>query len=745
MRISQIQYNYINRCNNKPKPDNSPAQQTEAPAQVNFQGLLYFLTKDKRFDVVNEKNAKKLVEKGLENCPIYNNENVQDAMSKILYIAKAYDDKYYRAVLQKIFALGKDDISIYDLLEFKGITRSLSHFEKQTDRISQGNKLGYPIAFMPKLFERDIHNPNDIKKLVDIREEGLIRKDKLSYSFWQAEADDVEELLLSEPKYTLNTLKFLGKKSFLASFEEKYDFVENIIDNLGRIDEEFPLYEELLRLTNPTESKLYLENREKITTLKKLYQKNQEDNELKNKINNLTKSNRNLVENAIKNPKDKILAGQAAILMKDEPKKLRYLLPTLNDNSKIGIRKRNKMLNNCFLTNSYGQIENRIDFRKTKFIPELICSDSHFYNNFKALIDNLAKHPNKKVEEVINKYDFNKETQKQFSKININYNNWTKFNPQSNIKKVITIDTSTQKQHAIKNLEADFNDELFSKIPPEEFSKLEKAMSKKGYHLIEQSSAAYTDDGFFDSVQSNFKIFKNNSPVKFDDLPELMKILKKEMTNSEFWNKPNDDPAIENARKTLKDHLLRLRNSEIRGTNGPDTKETVNFEVLKADMNNIEHSLFLGNYASCCTAVGSGCNQWTAPIYTFCKLASAIEVKVNNEYVGNTMCYIGNIDGKPALILDNIELQHKYQYNDEIRDTIFAYARKLAGELNQPDMPVYAFPNRHKVYMDGLEVVQKDFNIVGSTGNCEIYLDFDADAHKISGNEEFNSYLYRIS
>ena len=745
MRISKIQYNYINRYNNNPKPDNSPAQHTEAPAQVNFQGLLYFLTKDKRFDVINEKNAKKLVEKGLENCPIYNNENIQDAMAKILYIAKTYDDKYYRAVLQKIFALGKDGVSIDDLLEFKGITRSFSHFEKQTDRISQANKLGYPIAFMPKLFERDIHNPNDIKKLVDIREEGLIRKDKLSYSFWQAEADDVDYLLLSEPKYTLNTLKILGKKSFLASFEEKYDFVENLIDNLGRIDEEFPLYDELLRLTNPTESKLYLENREKITTLKKLYQKNQEDNELKNKINNLTKSNRNLVENAIKNPKDKILAGQAAILMKDEPKKLRYLLPTLNDNTKTGIRKRNKMLNNCFLTNSYGQIENRIDFRKTKFIPELICSDSDFYNNFKALIDNLAKHPNKTVEEVINKYVFNKETQKQFSKININYNNWTKFNPQSNIKKVITIDTSTLKQHAIKNLEADFNDELFSKIPPEEFSKLEKAMSEKGYHLIEQSSAAYTDNGFFDSVQNNFKIFKNNSPIKFDDLPELMKILKKEMTNSGFWNKPNDDPAIENARNTLKDHLLRLRNSEIRGTNVPDTKETVNLEVLKADMNNIEHSLFLGNYASCCTAVGSGCNQWAAPAYTFCKLASAIEVKVNNEYVGNTMCYIGNIDGKPALILDNIELQHKYQYNDEIRDTIFAYARKLAGELNQPDMPVYAFPNRHKVNMDGLEVVQKDFNIVGSTGDCEIYLDFDADAHKISGNEEFNSYLYRIS
>ena len=128
-----------------------------------------------------------------------------------------------------------------------------------------------------------------------------------------------------------------------------------------------------------------------------------------------------------------------------------------------------------------------------------------------------------------------------------------------------------------------------------------------------------------------------------------------------------------------------------------------------------------------------------------CKLASAIEVKINQEYVGNTMCFIAKVDGKPALILDNIELQHKYQYNDEIRDTILAYARKMAVEIGQPDMPIYAFPNRHKVNMDRFEPVPKDFSIVGSTGGWDIYLDFDADAHKISGDEVFTSYLYKIS
>ena len=161
-------------------------------------------------------------------------------------------------------------------------------------------------------------------------------------------------------------------------------------------------------------------------------------------------------------------------------------------------------------------------------------------------------------------------------------------------------------------------------------------------------------------------------------------------------------------------------------------------------MNNVEHALFLGNHSGCCTAVGFGSNQWTAPNYIMCKMISAIEVLDCKEPISNTMCYIAEIDGKPSLILDNIELQAKYQYNDEIRDMLIEYAKKMTAEIGNPDMPIYAGPNRHKVDFDNFELINKDFRIIGSTGKGSIYLDFDAEEHEIDGTEIFNSEFYKL-
>ena len=750
MRILPVQYNYTNRYSSQIKAESNKQtctenlQQADGQAPVNFRGLLYFLTKDKCFDVISTKNAEQLIDKGLTGLNLYTNEEIAKAKDTILYMTRKNNSKHYRTVIQKILELAKENITIFNVLEFKDVNFTPYAFDKLANEILKVNKLGYPIDYMPKLLNSMIESISDIKKLVDLREESLKRKELLSYSYWQAEDEDVDDLLLSEPILTLNTLKFLGKKSFLATYEDKYDSVENHIVNLGHIDEDFPFYEKLIQLTNPTESKMYKGNQEKIADLKKLYQANKND-DIKNEINNLTKFNRNLVENAIKEAKDKTFAGYAASMLADEPMKLKYLLPTLNDNTKSGKRKRDKILNNSILSDSQGNIEKRIDFRRTKFLRELTCSDADFSEQFNAIINTLLKQPSTSIKHILTHAEMNLETRKQFSRLGIDYENWVNFDPKSSIKKEIILDTSSLKQHAIKNLEDDFNDELFTEIPPDECSRLIKAMEAKGYGLVEQTGAKYSDDGFFDSVDTNLKLYKNNSPVTFDDLPELMRIIKKGMTNSVFWQTENKDKDIENARSTIKNHILKLRNSEIKSANVPSIKENADLEVLKADMNDIEHSLFLGNYASCCTAVGSGINQWTAPSYILCKLASAIEVKINQEYVGNTMCFIAKVDGKPALILDNIELQHKYQYNDEIRDTILAYARKMAVEIGQPDMPIYAFPNRHKVNMDRFEPVPKDFSIVGSTGGWDIYLDFDANAHKISGDEVFTSYLYKIS
>ena len=188
-----------------------------------------------------------------------------------------------------------------------------------------------------------------------------------------------------------------------------------------------------------------------------------------------------------------------------------------------------------------------------------------------------------------------------------------------------------------------------------------------------------------------------------------------------------------------------MRLDEMRSASQSIEEMQMQMTVRKVDMNDIEHSLFLGNHSSCCTAVGSGCNQWTAPEYILFKMMSAIEVLDGKNPIGNTMCYIADIDGKPSLILDNIELKQKYQYSDDIMDAIVECAQKIAKDIGKPDMPIFAGPNRHKMNMNKYELQTKDFKVLGDTEGNSVYLDFDTDAHTIDGTEIFESALYRIN
>lgn len=126
-------------------------------------------------------------------------------------------------------------------------------------------------------------------------------------------------------------------------------------------------------------------------------------------------------------------------------------------------------------------------------------------------------------------------------------------------------------------------------------------------------------------------------------------------------------------------------------------------------------------------------------------MMSAIEVLDGKNPIGNTMCYIADIDGKPSLILDNIELKQKYQYSDDIMDAISECAQKIAKDIGKPDMPIFAGPNRHKMNMNKYELQTKYLRVLGDTEGNNVYLDFDTDAHAIDGTEIFESALYRIN
>ena len=109
------------------------------------------------------------------------------------------------------------------------------------------------------------------------------------------------------------------------------------------------------------------------------------------------------------------------------------------------------------------------------------------------------------------------------------------------------------------------------------------------------------------------------------------------------------------------------------------------------------------------------------------------------------MIYLAKVDGELSLVLDNIEMKAKYQYNNAIRDAFFEYARKLCTEIGKPNMPIYAGPNRHKVEMKGFEIKEREMAIIGDSGTQQVYLDFDADGHFISQNIKYKVELYKIS
>lgn len=137
-----------------------------------------------------------------------------------------------------------------------------------------------------------------------------------------------------------------------------------------------------------------------------------------------------------------------------------------------------------------------------------------------------------------------------------------------------------------------------------------------------------------------------------------------------------------------------------------------------------------------------GINSWSAPAYIMNKCISSIEIKDGSKFVGNTMCYIAKVDEKPALVLDNIELETQYQYNDKIKDAIIEYAKKLTREIGQPQMPIYAGPYRHKVDFSEYPYAKHYVNILGKTFD-EVYIDYLASG-KVIDNTADRTKLYKI-
>ena len=167
--------------------------------------------------------------------------------------------------------------------------------------------------------------------------------------------------------------------------------------------------------------------------------------------------------------------------------------------------------------------------------------------------------------------------------------------------------------------------------------------------------------------------------------------------------------------------------------------------IRKVDMNNIGKAIFLGNEAGCCTAIGSSRFQSSAPFYIKHKFTSAIEILDNNNPVGNTMCYFANVENELALILDNIQLKSGYKNDNNIKENIITYSKKLCAEVGKPNIPVYVVGHRNSIDLSDYKTFDCICKIIGDSGDDYVYLDSKTDFTKIDPNKNFLFELTKVA
>ncbi len=391
------------------------------------------------------------------------------------------------------------------------------------------------------------------------------------------------------------------------------------------------------------------------------------------------------------------------------------------------------------------ELSAKLKLTDNRYLSEILSSNNGFRDNFGELVDELIAKPDKSIKEVFDEMPQNIETKRQYDILGIPYDRFTTADKNSYKTVKVSTDAEKTKQDALRNLEADFNDSAFKALPKEETQKIFDALEKElGIKAITKQEPVYDLDGFIIGKKDVTHFFIGEKQIDFSHLGKMMSVIKKTINENEFWTKTASDPTVDESKTTIYNHLTKLRDGEIHNASKMKANEETEIEVHQTDMNNLSHSLFLGNHGACCTAVGTGCNQYAAPRYCMDKCISAIEVMDGKEFVGNTMCYFAFVDGELSFVMDNIELNGKYQFNDSIRDTFMEYAKQLCSEMGLPDIPIYAGPYRHKFNMDPYEFSPHKITIIGSTNGDPTYIDFVTGRYVIDGEKVNDIEMYRI-
>ena len=206
---------------------------------------------------------------------------------------------------------------------------------------------------------------------------------------------------------------------------------------------------------------------------------------------------------------------------------------------------------------------------------------------------------------------------------------------------------------------------------------------------IEQYTDQEIVDKYMESVKIGLEQYQKND--------ELYTVIRESVVGDfkTFINNPENKYGQANAK--TKDLFIQNGLNYEQWLN-PDVSD-IDFEVagkkvtIKMWDRNPQEDLFMGNKTTCCTAIGTGGNAGSTPVYLLNTSYNVVELyDSNGNVVGMSRVFMGKINGKPSLIMDNIELNKTFIKGmseaelKKIRDGFFQYmnnyVEKVTGDAN---------------------------------------------------------------
>ncbi len=137
-----------------------------------------------------------------------------------------------------------------------------------------------------------------------------------------------------------------------------------------------------------------------------------------------------------------------------------------------------------------------------------------------------------------------------------------------------------------------------------------------------------------------------------------------------------------------------------------------------------QSDLFMGSMTSCCTAL-DGANGGATANYLLNKAFQVIFLRdANGQTIGMARVYMTMVNGEPALMLDNIEINQAYKDSSlKIRDNFFEYANRYAQQITgNPNTQVYFSSSYTNVKTGDLTQTDTNVEFIGSISREEIYI-----------------------